>query len=129
VGATGFEAVGGLGSGTFHGESVTDTGQSVNPSEANPANFGPRAIENERVRLAGTSPRAVLAAVLVDTISAAMQAGDPRTARVAHEALGRLLEQSDPSSTASSASRAGGPPASICDPHGDRTSNNKEDKK
>jgi hypothetical protein len=54
-----------------------------------------RAIENERVRL-DSSPRARLVATLTETIAAATGAGDLHAARVAHEALGRLLATPDP---------------------------------
>ena len=42
------------------------------------------------------SPRARLVAALTEAISAAMAAGDLHAARVAHEALGRLLEEPEP---------------------------------
>lgn len=42
------------------------------------------------------SPRARLVAALTETISAATAAGDLHAARVAHEAIGRLLEEPEP---------------------------------
>jgi hypothetical protein len=45
------------------------------------------------------TPRKRLVAALTEAISAAMAAGDLHAARVAHEALGRLLEPPDPAGT------------------------------
>jgi hypothetical protein len=42
------------------------------------------------------TPRERLVAVLTETIAAALPAGDLHAARVAHEALGRLLAERDP---------------------------------
>jgi len=53
----------------------------------NPANIG-AVIETDRKPL---DVRAKLVAALTETISAATAAGDLHAARVAHEALGRLL--------------------------------------
>jgi len=50
----------------------------------------------ERSNEGRPSPRAVLVAALVETIGAATVAGDLHAARVAHQALGRLLEEPVP---------------------------------
>jgi hypothetical protein len=42
---------------------------------------------------AATSPRRRLVSALTEAVSAAIEAGDPHAARVAHEALGRLIAE------------------------------------
>ena len=44
----------------------------------------------------GTSPRAKLVSVLAEAVAAAIAAGDLHAARVAHEAIGRLIAEPDP---------------------------------
>jgi integrase len=52
--------------------------------------------DEQRERAPDSSPRRALAVALSDAIRAATVAGDLHAARVAHEALGRLLEESEP---------------------------------
>jgi hypothetical protein len=96
-----------------------NTGVGGGPDELDPglteaisANLGPRAIENVRVRLpeegagqggevaVGASPRGSLVGALSAAIAAATSAGDLHAARVAHEALGRLLAEPEPGARA-----------------------------
>jgi hypothetical protein len=56
----------------------------------------PRAIENDRVQ----NPRAALALALNEAARAALAGGDLHAARVAHEALGRLLADPEPGTPA-----------------------------
>jgi hypothetical protein len=98
VGATGFEAVDGLESMPFHEESVTNDAERVNQAEANPANLGGCAIAVERVHQSELSPRAAMVAALTQGLADATLLGDLRAAKVAHEAIGRLLAEPDPGS-------------------------------
>jgi len=60
------------------------------------ADPGTRSKRFDQAEGADLSPRARLVATLAETISTATTAGDLHAARVAHEALGRLLAEAEP---------------------------------
>jgi hypothetical protein len=64
------------------------------PDDTKPAK--PRATETACAAACAIDPRGRLITALTETIAAAMAAGDVHAARVAHEALGRLLAEPGP---------------------------------
>ncbi len=80
----------------FQADGCDPQRSTVGDREANPAETG--SVCDSVCSLAHTdrSPRAMLVKTLTETISAATAAGDLGAARVAHEALGKLLVEPEP---------------------------------